>query len=84
MVYWTWTRKILELPYWTRIDFMIYWTCTYENTWTNLLDSDRFYYNQAGLLLEKSENVLELSVKQLVIQSSSVSSISLGPAMFCV
>ena len=23
--YWTWTCKIFELPYWTRIDF-IYWT----------------------------------------------------------
>ena len=22
--HWTWTRKIHELPYWTRIDFVIY------------------------------------------------------------
>ena len=24
MTYWTWTRKILELPVWTRIDFIIH------------------------------------------------------------
>ena len=49
-----------------------------KNTWTNLLGSNLFYYNQAGLLLEKYENLLELSVKQLVIQSNLASSISLG------
>ena len=27
-----------------------------KNTWTNLLDSDLFYYNQAGMLLEKNES----------------------------
>ena len=26
MIYWTWTRKILELPYWNRIDLMISWS----------------------------------------------------------
>ena len=36
------------------------------------------------MLLEKSENILELSVKQLVIQSRLPSSISLGQAMFVV
>ena len=36
------------------------------------------------MLLEKSENLLELSVKQLVIQLSLVSSISLGQVMFGV
>ena len=41
-----------------------------ENTWTNLLDSDWFYCNQAEMLLEKYENVLELSVEQLVLQSN--------------
>ena len=56
-----------------------------KNTWTNLLDSDWLYYNQAGMLLEKSENLLELSIKHLVIQSSLVSSISLSLTMFwCV
>ena len=30
----------------------------------NLLESDWFYYNQGRMLLEKSENSLELSVKQ--------------------
>ena len=30
----------------------------------NLLDSDWFYYNQAGMMLEKYENLLKLSVKQ--------------------
>ena len=44
----------------------------------NLLDLDWFYYNQAGMLLEKFENLLELLVKQLVIQSRLASSISLG------
>ena len=33
-----------------------------KNIW-NLLDSNWFYYNQAGMLSEISENVLELSVK---------------------
>ena len=36
------------------------------------------------MLLEKSENLFELSVKQLVIQSSSVSSIFLSQTMFGV
>ena len=36
------------------------------------------------MLLEKYENLLELFVKQLVIQSSLASSISLGQAMFGV
>ena len=39
-----------------------------ENTWTNLLDSDWFYCNQAEMMLEKY--VLELSVEQLVLQSN--------------
>ena len=51
-----------------------------KHNWTNLLDLDWFYYNQTGMLLEKSESLFKLSVKQLVIQSSSVSSISLGQA----
>ena len=38
-------------------------------TWIKLLDSDWFYYIQPGMLLEMSENLLELSVKHLVIQS---------------
>ena len=49
--------------------------------WTNLVDSDLFYYNQAGILLENYENSLELSVKRLVIQSSLASSVSLGQTM---
>ena len=36
------------------------------------------------MLFENSENVLELSVKQLVIQSRLTSWISLGQAMFHV
>ena len=35
-----------------------------ENTCSNLLDSDLFYYNQPGMLLKKSRNLLELYVKQ--------------------
>ena len=31
------------------------------------MNSDLFYYNQAEMLLEKYENLLELSVKQLII-----------------
>ena len=34
------------------------------------------------MLLEKSENLLELSVKQFAIQSTLGSSISLGQALF--
>ena len=46
---------------------------------------DRAPHNEkTGMLLEKSENLLELSVKQLAIQSRLVSSITLGQAMFCV
>ena len=41
-----------------------------------------FYYNQTSILLEKSENLLELSVKHLVIRL--VSWISLGQAMIGV
>ena len=49
-----------------------------RSTWTNVLDSDWFYYNQEGMLLEKSGSLLEISVKELVIQSRLASSISLG------
>ena len=52
-----------------------------KNTWTNLQNLDLFYYSQAEMLLEKYENLLELSVKQLVIQPSLASSISLGQTM---
>ena len=38
-----------------------------KKTWTTLMYSNRFYYNQTGRLLEKSENLLESSVEQLVI-----------------
>ena len=46
------------------------------------MDSDWFYNNQAYMPLEKSENLLEFSVKQLVIQSKLASSIFQGQAMF--
>ena len=49
------------------------------------MELDGFYYNQAEMLLEKSENLLEWSVKQLLIKSSLASSISLSQTMFwCV
>ena len=54
---------------------------SYVGLGLNLLDSDLFYYNQAGMLLEKYENLLELSVKQLLIESSLASSISIDQAM---
>ena len=34
-----------------------------KNTWTNFHGSDSFNYNQAGMLLERCENLLESSVK---------------------
>ena len=46
----------------------------WNSSWNNLLDSDLFYYNQARMLLEKYENLLELFVKQYVIQSHLESS----------
>ena len=55
-----------------------------KNPWINLLNSDSFYYNQAGMLLEKYESLLILSVKQLVIQSSLARSISQGQTMYGV
>lgn len=69
----------LRLPYWIWTDFV---TCFRKNTWTNLLDSDWFYYKQAEMLFEKSQNLLKLSVNQLAIQSRLASSISLGQSMF--
>ena len=48
-----------------------------KNSWTNLLGSNLFYYNQAEMLLEKYENLLELSTKQEVIQTSLESSITI-------
>ena len=55
-----------------------------KNPWINLLNSDSFYYNQAGMLLEKYESLLILSVKQLLIQSSLARSISQGQTMYGV
>ena len=48
-----------------------------KNSWTNLLGSNLFYHNQAEMLLEKYENLLELSTKQEVIQTSLESSITI-------
>ena len=42
------------------------------------MDPDWFDHNQEGMLWEKYESLLKLSVKQLVIQSSLTSLISLG------
>ena len=47
------------------------------------MNSHLFYYNQAEMLLEMYENLLELFVKQLVIQLSLASSISLGQTTMC-
>ena len=53
-----------------------------KNTWTNLLSSDWVHWtlidlmnpNQAKMMtLEKYEDFLELSVKQLITQSSPIS-----------
>ena len=48
-----------------------------KNSWTNLLGSNLFYHNQAEMLLEKYENLLELATKQEVIQTSLESSITI-------
>ena len=48
-----------------------------KNSWTNLLGSNLFYHNQTEMLLEKYENLLELSTKQEVIQTSLESSITI-------
>ena len=42
------------------------------------MNSDLFCYNQVEMLLEKYKKLLGLSVKQLIIQSSLASLISLG------
>ena len=47
-----------------------------------LPDSDWFYYNQADMLLEKSENLFQLSVKQLVMQSRLAGLVFRGQAMY--
>ena len=90
---------MLELPYRTLTDLwyigdrvekcadyltgfeLILW---YIGLGLELLVPDWFYYNQAGIQLEKYENILSLSVKQLVIQSSLISFISPGQTMFGV
>ena len=48
------------------------------------MNSDLFCYNQVEMLLEKYKKLLGLSVKQLIIQSSLASLISLGQTMWCV
>ena len=48
------------------------------------MNSNLFCSNQSGMLLEKSENLLELSVKQLVIQTDLTSSVSLDQTKFGV
>ena len=48
------------------------------------MNSDLFYYNQAEMMFEKFEIVLEISVKQLVIQSSLAILISLSQTKCCV
>ena len=74
-----WFYDILELELesipTTLMDFDWFYTLDLDlkHNWTNVLDSDWFYYNKVGMLLEKHESLFELSVKQLVIQSSSVS-----------
>ena len=45
------------------------------------LELDSFYHSEAGIPLKKSQNLLELSAQQLVIQSSLASSISLSHVM---
>ena len=55
-----------------------------KNTWINVLESNWFYYNQAGISVIKVWNLLELSVEHLVIQSRLTTSMSLSQAMFGV
>ena len=69
------------LPYWAWISFIDILELDLKNTWTNLLDSDLLYYNQEGMLLEKSEYLLELSVSN-TIKISKFN--SLGQSVFVV
>ena len=69
------------LLYWAWIGFIDILELDLKNTWTNLLDSDLFYYNQEGMLLEKSEYLLELSVSN-TIKISKFN--SLGQSVFVV
>ena len=48
--------------------YAVYFTDFLKKVLNNVFDSGWFYFNQAGTLLEKSENLLELSIKHLVIQ----------------
>ena len=43
IIYWNWTRKILELLYSTRTYFMIYWELDLKSNQTTLLGLDWFY-----------------------------------------
>ena len=45
MIYWTWASKVLGLPYWTEIDFIIYWT------WTNLKKLGLPYWTEIDFVL---------------------------------
>ena len=53
----------------------------FKKPWT---DSDSFYYNQAGMLLEKAEDLLELYVKHLVVQSSLAIDFPRSGYVWCV
>ena len=63
---------------------MISWTWTWKTICLTYWTQTDFIISNKGLLLEKSENVLELPVKQLVIQLGLISSISKGQTIFSV
>ena len=84
MIYWSLTWKVIRQPYWIWTDFMIYWTWTWKTLGLNYWTQIDFVRTKQGCWLEKFENLLELSIKQLVIEPSLASSISLGRTMFGV
>ena len=67
--------------YWIYVDFMIFWTMNWKAVGLLSLVLILLYIglglikfiNQAGMSLEKYEDFLKVSVKQLLIQSSPIS-----------
>ena len=70
--------ELPTLPYWTGLILYIGVRLEKYLDYLNGFGLILWYIGQAEMLLEKSESLLELCVKQLVIQSRLVSSFSLG------
>ena len=88
---WNWFYDILELELKSTQTILqdLGWLCDILNvdskdTRAKLLDSDWLHYDQAGMMQQKYESILQLSVKQLKIQASLATSISLDKTMLGV